>query len=361
MKHYLYLSLVACLTYTVPSHAQENDKKEKPPKEKKPEVVPDSNFIARYPEVFTVGLFTASPLMQMTIKPIDNDLDKYRSEFRGNFTDLVGFSLSYKKLSFSLGFKTPFGTPNDETKGRTVSTGINLMFRKPKYNIAAEYRQLTGYYDNNTPNYVPHTDSLLVRPDVRYKNIGVNGIYNFSWRKYSLNAPLTYHDRQLKSRIGLLLKAGVNYTTISSSDSSLLSSVQTNQFTSFDDVRAINAILAKAGPGIGITIVLFKRIYFAANGFIMGNFINYTYQIEGSSERDWSTNANIYTETNIGFGYNSKRLFVGFSANGDLNIMRIRDASIRTYFATTLITAGYRFDPPKVLTKWYKKAPIIGK
>lgn len=328
-------------------------------KGKKPELKPDSNYIARYPDVFTVGLFMASPVMQLTIRPVDENLDKYRSEFRGNFSDLLGFSLSYKKLSLSLGFKSPFNNPNSEEKGKTVSTGIGVQFRKPKYNLSAEYRQYTGYYDNNSPNYVPITDSVLVRPDVQYKNIGVNGIYNFSWRKYSLNAPITYNDRQLKSRIGLLAKGGINYTTISSSDSTLLSSVQTNEFKSFDDVRAINALLFKLGPGLGVTLVLIKRFYLAVNGYAMANFINYTYQVQGSDDKDWSTSMNFYTETNIGFGYNSKRLFAGFSINGDINLMRIRDAAVRTYFATTLITVGYRFDPPKILKKEYKKVPII--
>lgn len=344
--------LFVCL-FVATGHAQE--------KEKKQEEKPDSNFIVKYPNVFTVGLFLSSPVMQLTIRPVNDNLDKYRSEFRGNFADLIGFSLSYKKLSLSLGFKSPFDNPNQDEKGKTVSTGIAIQFRKTRYNLAAEYRQYTGYYDNNSPNYVPITDSVLVRPDVRYKNIGVNGIYNFSWRKYSYNAPLTYNDRQLKSRIGLLAKGGINYTTISSSDSTLLSSVQTREFTSFDDVRAINALLFKLGPGVGITIVLFKRFYVAANGFAMGNFINYTYQVEGSDDRDWSTSVNFYTETNIGFGYNSKRLFAGFSLNGDINLMRIRDAAVRTYFATTLVTVGYRFDPPTFLKKGYKKVPIINK
>ncbi len=327
---------------------------------KKPKFVPDSNFIVNYPDVFTAGLFTSSPVMQLTIKPVEKDLDKYKSEFRSNFSNLLGFSLSYKKLSISYGFRTPL-FPNDESKGRTTSTGIALTFRKPKYNLMAEYRQFTGYYDDNSPNYVPIHDSLAVRPDVRYKNIGANMIYNFSWKKYSYNAPLTYNDRQLKSRIGFLAKGGINYTTISSSDSTLLASVQAKGFSNFDDVRSVNALLLKLGPGIGGTLVIFKRFYVTANYFVMGNFIEYTYKIQNQGTSGWHPNFNFYTESYFGFGYNSKRLFAGLSLNGDINVMRIRDASIRTNFATLLITAGYRFDPPSFLKKEYKKIPLLNK
>src|SRR5690606_19100906 len=118
-------------------------------------------------------------------------------------------------------FKTPLGPSEDSKKGRSASTGITLRIRKPRITLAAEYRRYQGYYDSNAYSYLPE-DSVsnhYIRADMNYKNIGVNGIYNFSWRKYSYNAPLTYVERQLKSRIGFLIKGGANYTTIYSSDS----------------------------------------------------------------------------------------------------------------------------------------------
>lgn len=349
------LLLAICVLFSHFLLAQDEEKKKKEP------LKPDSNYIVSYPDLITVGLFSAAPVMQLKIKPVDDHLEKYESDFRGNFSDQVGFSFAYKKISFQFGFKTPFGSDFDDRKGRTSTTGIAIKVRKPNISYTVEYRRYRGYYDNNSPDYIPRTDTVLVRPDVRYYNVGVNGIYNFSWKKYSYNAPLTYADRQLKSRIGFLAKAGLNYTTISSSDSTLLSSVQTNRFVAFDDVRSINAVLLKAGPGIGGTLVIFKRFYISGNYFFMGNLIGYTYDIEGEDRSPWHLNTNFYTESSIGAGYNSKRLYAGLSLNGDLNVMRIRDARIQTNFATLLITAGYRFDPPPFLKKAYKKIPFINK
>ena len=93
----------------------------------------------------------------------------------------------------------------------------------------------------------------------------------------------------------------------------------------------------------------------------MGNLIGYTYDVKDKDRSPWGINTNVYTETALGFGYNSKRLFAGASFNGDINIMRIRGASIRTNFATIFITAGYRFDAPGFLKRGYKKVGVLNK
>jgi len=325
-------------------------------KVKKPKSVPDTNFIMTYPQYISLGIYTASPLMQIVVDPVKDEYDKYKSDFRGNFSDLLGFTFSYKSIYIHYAFKTPFGPSEDSRKGRSASTGITLRIRKPRITMAAEYRRYEGYYDSNAPTYVPLDTSgyYYVRPDVHYKNIGVNGIYNFSWRKFSYNAPLTYNERQLKSRIGFLIKGGMNYTTIYSSDTTILSTVQTNQFQSFNDITSIHALLLKAGPGVGVNVVVFKRFYFSLNYFIMGNFIEYQYGTESNGYSSWRGNTNLYTETATGFGYNSKRLFAGISFNGDINIMKVQGASIKTNFASVSVSLGYRFNAPGFFERGWK-------
>ena len=347
------LTTYLLLLLSVVTFAQSEKTKQKKIKEK-----PDTNFIMTYPRLISLGVYTASPLMQIVVDPVNDSYDKYKSDFKGNFSDLLGFTFSYRSIYIHYAFKTPFGPSEDSRKGRSASTGITLRIRKPRITLAAEYRRYEGYYDSNAYSYVSE-DSLnnhYVRADLNYKNIGVNGIYNFSWRKFSYNAPLTFMDRQLKSRIGFLVKGGANYTTIYSSDSTILSTAQTDNFDSFYGIRSIHALLFKAGPGIGVNIVLWKRFYFSMNYFIMGNFIEYQYNTQDKGNSIWYTNANIYTETATGFGYNSKRLYAGVSFNGDINIMRIKGASIKTNFASASITVGYRFNAPRFVEKGWKKA-----
>lgn len=342
---FIYLSILLIGTVSL-SNAQDSI-------QKKQKDVPDTNFIISYPQYISLGVYTASPLMQIVVDPINNDKDLYKSDFKGNFSDLLGFSLAYKSLYIHYAFKTPFGPTEDAKKGRSVSTGITVRMRKPRYTLAAEYRRYKGYYDSNAPayNFLDTLQENYVRPDMNYKNIGVNGIYNFSWKKYSYNAPLLYIERQLKSRIGFLVKGGVNYTTIYSSNSTILSNQQTQNIESYDGLKSINALLFKVGPGVGLNLVVFKRFYFAFNYFIMGNLIEYTYKTVQDGNSGLHTNANIYTETATSFGYNSKRLYGGISFNGDINIMRIKGANVKTNFATASITVGYRFNAPKFLDK----------
>lgn len=346
-----FLTLLAFTVLLIPVYAQDDTKT------KKVKSMPDTNFIATYPQYVSLGIYTASPLMQIVFDPVDNTYDKYKSDFRGNFSDLLGFTFSYRSIYIHYAFKTPFGPLEDSNKGRSASTGITLRIRKPRITMAAEYRRYEGYYDSNAPAYVPqNSESYYVRPDIHYKNIGVNGIYNFSWRKFAYNAPLTYNERQLKSKIGFLIKGGVNYTTIYSSDSVILSNAQTRNFSSFEDINSIHALLLKAGPGVGVNVVFFKRFYFSINYFIMGNFIEYQYGTRSGGYSAWRSNANIYTETATGFGYNSKRLFAGISFNGDINIMKVQGASIKTNFASVSVSLGYRFNAPNFFEKGWNKA-----
>lgn len=341
-------SLLVCISYHI-SFAQADQTKEK-----KPKAVPDTNFIMTYPKYISLGIYTASPLMQIVVDPVNSAQDRYKSDFRGNFSDLLGFTFSYRSIYIQYAFKTPFGPTEDSRKGRSASTGITLRIRKPRLTLAAEYRRYKGYYDSNVSSYDSDTGSYYVRPDMNYKNIGVNGIYNFFWRKFSYNAPLTYMDRQLKSRIGFLVKGGANYTTIYSSDSTILSRAQAYNFDSFYGISSVHALLFKAGPGAGVNIVFWKRFYFSLNYFIMGNFIAYQYKSVEEGYSNWRTNANLYTETATGFGYNSKRLYAGISFNGDINIMRIKGASIKTNFASVSITVGYRFNTPRFIDRGWK-------
>lgn len=343
-----------CLSLLVSTIVCAQDEK----KEKKVKQMPDTNFIMTYPRLLSIGIYTASPLMQIVVDPVNNSYDSYKSDFKGNFSDLVGFAFAYRSIYIHYAFKTPFGPSEDSRKGRSASTGITLRIRKPRITLAAEYRRYEGYYDSNAYTYLPEDSarSYYIRSDMNYKNIGINGIYNFSWRKYSYNAPLTFMDRQLKSRIGFLIKGGANYTTIYSSESTILSNAQADKFDSFDGMRSIHALLFKVGPGVGVNIVLWKRFYFSMNYFIMGNFIEYQYNTKDKGNSIWYSNTNIYTETATGFGYNSKRLYAGISFNGDINIMRIKGASIKTNFANVAITLGYRFNSPRFLERGWKKA-----
>jgi hypothetical protein len=324
-------------------------------KKKKIPLSPDTNFIVSYPQFITLTTYTAIPLMEVTITPTDKNLNKYKSDFRGNFSNLLGFSFAYKSVSLHYAFNMPVGPQIDNSKGKSSNTGLMFKINKPQLILNAGYISYDGYYDNNASNYAPSEIRYFVRPDLHYKNVGLNGIYNFSWKKYSYNAPLVFTERQLTSRLGFLIKGGANYTTLYSSDTTILSRIQTNELTAFNNISSIHALLFKAGPGAGLTIVFFKRFYIAFNYFIMANFIEYSNAGEQGMNSRWKSNTNLYTENVTAFGYNSKRLFAGISFSGDINIMRIQGANIETNFATVSVTLGYRFNTPIFLQELWQK------
>jgi hypothetical protein len=64
----------------------------------------DTNYIVSYPQLLTFGIFTATPVMEVEVKPIDKNLSSYGSDFRGNFSDILGFTFAYRNIAINLGF-----------------------------------------------------------------------------------------------------------------------------------------------------------------------------------------------------------------------------------------------------------------
>src|ERR1700741_1764755 len=84
----------------------------------------DTNYVVTYPQLLTFGLFTATPVMEIGITPIDKNISSYGSDFRGNFSDILGFTFAYRNVAINLGFKTPIGPGRDDKKGNSAHTNL---------------------------------------------------------------------------------------------------------------------------------------------------------------------------------------------------------------------------------------------
>lgn len=317
----------------------------------------DTLYIRQYPEFLTLGIFTATPYMTIGMSPLEDSLSKFASAFEGNYSAALGFSFGYRALGFSYGVRLPLDPLEEDQMGKSSFKIFNVKIKKLPFIINLTYRRYNGFYDANTKEYDSTASAdkpYSIRPDLTFRTYSGSSIINLSWRRYSYSAPINYSDRQIKTRFGFLMKGAVSYLQLFS-DTSFISYYQSPYFPDFYKVKSIDAVVFKYGPGIGMNLVFFKRMYLSINLFLMGNNLIYRYTEEDDHLTSWKYNVNYFLEGALGLGYNSKRFYMGFRIGGDNNVMRIQGAEIQTNFGSASLDMGFRFNTPGFFRKAWNR------
>ncbi len=207
--------------------------------------------------------------------------------------------------------------------------------------------------DVNELNRLDTTQSYTPREDITMKEFHFEGIYNFSWKKYSYIAPIDFTQRQVKSRIGFLLKAGI-YNNQIFSDTNLLSMRQRKYFEEFDNITRMNGYSVKLAPGIGGNLVLIRRLYLSASVFVPYNLYFNRLFTDRHLERK-EASIQLVLDGTVSIGYQSKRLYAGLRYQVDSKGTKLKYISSTTVYSYAGLDIGYRFNTPKIVKRVYKK------
>jgi hypothetical protein len=317
----------------------------------------DTLYIRQYPDYLMLGLYSTTPIMSIQVNPLEDSLARYGSHFLGNFSNSLGLNFGYRSVGFRFAVRVPIDPSSVDQLGQTMYRLLSLKIRKMPFILSLDYRKYNGFYDDNSANHdstITHAKPYHIRPDILFKSYSASMLLNFSWRKYSYTAPVTFNERQIKTRFGFLLNSNFNYIRYSA-DSSFVMPTQNPFFQDFMNVRSIDALILKVGPGVGMNLVVFKRLYFAMNVFFMGNALLYRYENESSAASRWRSNVNVFYEGSSAIGFNSERFYLGIRLSADNNLMRIKGANIRTNFGSASIDMGFRFNTPGFFRKAWDK------
>ncbi len=349
------LLVVLCFLICTLSKAQENaisfrsDEKKRARK--------DSCYIRDYSELLMFGVYTSAPFMSMKMNTLTDSLGKYNSDFQGNYSGTFGFNVGYKVLGVSFGFKLPVDPATIDSLGKSAYSSLGIKIRKKAFVISFDYRKYKGLYDANTQNFnttLPSKTPFIIRPDMGIRSYSGTAIWNASWRRYSFSAPVTYCDRQIRTKLGFLLKVDFSYLQLYS-DSSFISKAQQVAFSEFSKVHSIDALVFKTGPGMGMNLTFFKRMYISMNLFLMNNNLIYRYTNDLNQESKWRSNVNYFLEGGAALGYSAKHFYIGIRASGENNVVRLSGTKIQTSFGTVCLDMGFRIKPPEILRKTWNK------
>jgi hypothetical protein len=316
----------------------------------------DSLYITAYPKYLSISVHLLDPKIYLDLDPTGSKGvgKQASSRFRTNVNTIVGFSGSYRFVTagFAVALKTNPEKSTDyaHTKYRTATINYN----SPKYSLQFKFIKLGGMTDVNELNNQDTTRKYTPRKDITMKEYRFEGIYNFGWKKYSYIAPIDFTQRQVKSRIGFLLKAGI-YNNQLFSDSNLLSQRQRPYFEGFDNITKMISYSVKLAPGVGGNFVFMKRFYLSTSIFIPYNlYFLRLYTSDGHLERK-EASVQFVLDGIVSVGYQSKRLYAGIRYQADSKGAKMKYVSLTTVYSYVGFDIGYRFHTPKIVKKVYKK------
>ncbi len=317
---------------------------------------PDSSYIKVYPSYLSVGVHILSPnigLDMNSIKPKPSGYDP-SSKFRTNIPDVVGFSASYRFVSVGFSFLSKSGLSTHNDYAPSHYRTATIKYNSTAYALQFKYFRIQGFTDINQTSGAGPNLLYKPRPDMLSKEFQFEGIYNFSWKKYSYIAPLTFSQRQIRSHAGFLLKAGVYYNRLSS-DTTIINQRQQPYYDDFQGVKAIQSLSIKIAPGVGGNLVFLNRIYLSLAAFSSFDLYYYKY-LKLPDETASGRRAFVLTwDGKASLGYQSKRLYAGLRYEVERRVGALHSLDFKATYGYVGIELGYRFDTPRLVKKLYKE------
>jgi hypothetical protein len=316
---------------------------------------PDTSYIKSYPNYLSVGLHILSPAISLNIKPRATQASgtDASSKFRTNIADIVGLSASYRFVSVGFAFLLKSKHTHNDYAPSYYRTAT-IKYNSNAYLFQFKYLRFKGFTDINQNNSFNPNQEYTKRPDMVSKEFQFEFQNNFSWKKYSYIAPINFSQRQVKSRAGILLKAGVYYNQISG-DSSIINERQIQYDEAFRQVKAIRTLSIKIAPGIGANLVFLRRIYFSVAIFTSYDLYLYKYLNDVDEKVKGRQTFLSVLDGKTSLGYQSKRLYAGLRFEAERRGASLQSINVNAIYSYTGIEFGYRFDAPKVVKKVYKE------
>ncbi len=291
-----------------------------------------------------------------------NDLQKHeRLKFLPNNPYQVGFNFSTVILTFGFAPGLAFGARPG--RGSTASHDYQLTLIGRRVITDVNFQQYKGFYEHQASEddfSLQTPGSIILRPDVGVLSFGVNTLFIFNYKKYSLRGAFSFTDVQRKSAGSFM--AGFYHSSVSffSSDSTLIRYPFVHEFsTLFSEVTKIFVNTFGVSGGYGYTYVYKKLILSAAlNVGFGGQLINYTRK-EGESHL-MPLNGSLNINGKMAIRYDNLRFFSGLMATYDNNYAFNPGLfNTENYIGKIVFFVGYRFNIKKNGRKVLKAMGLI--
>jgi hypothetical protein len=275
-----------------------------------------------------------------------NDINTEKTlKFAPNNYYHVGFNFSNIILTFGFVPGTKFGAQKD--KGTTKSKDIQLTIIGTRIITDINFQNYTGFYLYNTKEYqvALNPDTFIVRPDIHVFSFGINTMYVFNSRKYSLRGAFSFTDVQRKSAGSFMAGIYHSHVEFRATDSTFVESSYRPQFSPLlNEIKKFELINLGASIGYGYTYVYKKIIYSnCINIGFGGQKTSYFKTDDIKYHQPITASAHLNAKSSL--RYDNLRFFSGILATYDNNYgFSAKEFKTQNYIAKVVFFVGYRFN-----------------
>ena len=274
----------------------------------------DTTYITSNKRKLTITIPITKKIYGFTI---NDHTEKKKLQFSPNTYYYIGFNFSNIILTFGFTPAIRFGSkPN---RGTTISRDLQLTIIGRRVITDINFQNYKGFYLFNSKEYNASADTFNIRPDIKVVSFGVNTMFIFNHKKYSLRGAFSFTDVQRKSAGSFMTGLYHSHVLFTAQDSTFVKYSLSNSFSPLlYSVNKISIITVGASVGYGYTYVYKKIIYSTAlNVGFGGQKTNYT-TLDGNGHT-LSLNPSAHVNAKAALRYDNLQSFVGILASYDNN------------------------------------------
>jgi len=274
------------------------------------------------------------------------DPGSQKINYKPNSLFSAGLGIYLFEISAEITFSIPVSEKNLSTYGSTEARDFHANFLGNGWGMDVFRQKYSGFYfPLRSGSGLP--DVIVKRPDIKLTNTGVNGIYVFDKKRFSLKSAYNYSERQIKSDGSFILTGNLNTFRLNA-DSVILSKPTGSPSAGSDFQLMRYTTLSVAG---GYTYTLVYHSFFLNGALSIGPAYNWIlYSRPGENDR-YDAAVNTFNDIRVAIGYNSDRFFGGMSLVTQSRNIRFENIKFANTNTIAKLLIGYRFREVGVLKK----------
>jgi hypothetical protein len=325
------------------------------------DTVYDTNYYISYTEDLTTRLYSSIKYTNFRIQ----NMDKWKAvRYNTNRRLILGIGANYSVFGLNIGFNLPFNRLDEDKYGQSDYLDLQTHIYARKFNIDLYLQFYEGYYIANPTKILsdwPGNDTFPKRPDINNFSIGFNFQYLFNYRKFSYKAAFVQNEWQKKSAGSFTAGLNTFYITTRGDYSLIPENVYPEDIFYGLQYHRSDVLNVGINGGYYYTLVISKHLFISA-GLSVGPSIGYSWLDRDDNQKLQTSgvNLNLNGLVRSALGYNSERIYVGFSFLHQIVLNQLPVKEIWSHFNTGnfRINAVYRFrlnKPIKFLNPRYWK------
>lgn len=320
----------------------------------------DSNYIQKYgSNIISLAPLISAPTFSTAYAPKKEGSENKFNLYRPYLRDIIGFTFSYRAITFSAKVKGRISPEDENLYGKTKYNLYRLRLYTNAFIFDFFHNSFNGLSDRNTGAYnntLPDDAPFVIRPDLRTRYTKLKVLYIFSHKKFSYRAAFRFTERQKKSKVSAYLSSHL-YRLSNWGDSSFFNKGQEGAFGHMQDLKTLRVNSIGIGPGYIATIVWHKW-FFSFRAEILGNLFHHKAQNVEDAILSKGWRGGVMGDVALSCGYNGDRFYATFISSVDRNLINLPHINATTSFFNNELSVGMRFNAPKIFSKIYDNTPL---